>query len=145
MGGQLRFISGRPAGGQQFLGASGERQCLLALAGGALARKDAAGAEAWLAKVPEQHPARVEADNLAGLCKLEREDPYGALQLFKSVVERRPEARHARVNMAYAYLKAGRSTDARAAAEKAVAGLPPDHPLAKHAAALVPAGPGGTP
>ncbi len=116
---------------------------LLALATAAVALGDAAGAEGWLLKVPDHHPAKAEADSLLSLCKLSREDPYGAIRLLQAVLAQQPRLRHVRLNLALAYVRAGRSGDAQRAAAEAVDGLPPEHPLVKHAAAFLPAAGGG--
>jgi predicted Zn-dependent protease len=97
---------------------------------------DPAGALSWIGKIPESHPARVEADNLKALTRLDREDPYAAVKIFREILAKRPDMRHVRLNLALALVKTGRSTDARSTAHKAVEGLPSSHPLVAHAGAL---------
>ena len=109
---------------------------LLAQAHIARALGDPAGAQHWASKVPESHPARAEADNVRAMTRLDREDPYGAAKILRDVLARRPDMRHVRLNLALALLKAGRSTDSRAAADQAVAGLPAGHPLVAYAAGM---------
>lgn len=109
---------------------------LLAQAHIARALGDPAGAQGWVSRIPEGHPAKAEADNIRALTRLDREDPYGAAKILREVLSRRPDMRHVRLNLALALFKAGRSTDARSAADQAVAGLPADHPLVAYAAGL---------
>jgi predicted Zn-dependent protease len=92
--------------------------------------------------VPETHPVKPEADNIRALTRLDREDPYGAAKILREILSRRPELRHVRLNLALALLKAGRSTDARTAADEAIAGLPASHPLVAYAQTLGGATPG---
>lgn len=109
---------------------------LLARADLARALGDAAGAEAFLSRVPDTHPAAPEADNIRGLALLDREDPYGAARHFHAALARRPDLRHVRLNLALALVRAGRSADGRAEAAAAVQGLPEGHPLRAYAATL---------
>lgn len=115
---------------------------LLAQAHIARALGDPAGAYGWASKVPETHPAKPEADNIRALTRLDREDPYGAAKILREILSRRPELRHVRLNLALALLKAGRSTDARTAADEAIAGLAASHPLVAYAQTLGGATPG---
>ncbi len=114
----------------------GHPGALLAQAHIARALGDPAGAQAWVSKVPEGHPAKAEADNIRALTRLDREDPYGAAKILREILTRRPDMRHVRLNLALAMFKAGRSTDARKAADQAVAGLPAGHPLVAYAQTL---------
>lgn len=100
-------------------------------------RGAAGNAEGWLDKVPTHHPAYPEARNLMGLCRLDQEDPFGAIGHFKEALAARPDLRHAGLNLALAYVRAGRSSDAAASVKQALAGLPPQHPLVSFAATTI--------
>ncbi len=93
---------------------------------------DLDGAGALLARVPAEHPARAEADSLLARLAVDREDPYAAVRSVRELMKRRPDSVHLRFNLALAYVRAGRSGEARRTLDEGLELLPKHHPLRVH-------------
>lgn len=89
-------------------------------------------AAALLQRVPANHLVRAEADNLMARLSVDREDPHAAVRMVRALMLRRPDSVHLRFNLALAYVRAGRSADARRTLDEGLELLHAHHPLRVH-------------
>jgi choline-sulfatase len=87
-------------------------------------RRDLAGAERALAEAGRLEPGNAVVTANVGILRATKGDLPGAIEALKAALAADPDLHEARFNLAIAYAKAGRKTDAAAAARELLARLP---------------------